>query len=569
MALVSVRAHADRRVTLHEGDNFALSPHIDLLDLYLLDATGNPGTGTAKLQCSGSQPGDVNNYTSVNATRSGTGTIQLPGYAVTGQQCHLTVTWSDTTVTQTDITLDPNATTAFTYLKNGVILDGDPTASNDDDGVADATEAYAPNAGDGDDDGTKDYEQADVASLPENGAALGSGEEYLTVAGPTGSTLELVATDDVVPQRPTTVDGPPDGSALPQGYLDFTVVDAGSDPQVVIHVPSTAEMNGYVVKTDSGWVDMPAADVSFTPTTITLTLHDGGPLDDDPVAGRIRHPGGGTKIDVEVPVVTGKAMTDPNDKGWYGGNVTVKWTVVDNDSTVAAPSNTVVSTEGDDVSATAAEVCDRRGNCATGKLTGLKIDKTKPVVNLTGPANGATYVVGAAPSRSCQGTDPGGSGVPDGGACVVTVAGNPAGVGSITVTAKATDRAGNTATKSVTYKQVYKSNTLSAPAAGGKMKVFKVGSTVVVRVQTLNSAGQAVASAKAPTWSAPKAKGKAKGKPNQKFNKAKPDKGSVMIRRGNFWEYRWGTAKVKAGKAYVITVKLDDGTTRSVTIGFG
>ena len=561
----------NRRVTLHEGDSFSLSPHLDYLDLYLLDITGNDGTGTAKLQCQGNQPGDVNSFTSTNVTRSGTGLIRVPGYAVTGQTCHLTVTWSDLTETQRDITLDPAADTEITLLKNGVTLTSDPFTSEDDDSVADALEAYAPHQGDGNLDGTPDYLQADVASLPENGEGLGSVEDYVTVAGPDGSHLELVATDDVVAARPSRdVGGPPDGSELPLGYLDFTVVGAPAGPTTVeLTVPDTAGLNGYL-SYDPGppstWTDMPAADVSFTPTTIVLTVTDGGPLDRDPVAGRIRHPGGGTKIDVEVPVVTGKAMTDPNNKGWYGSNVTVKWTVTDNDSAVAAPANTLVTTEGDDVTATAPQVCDRRNNCTTGKLEHLKIDKTKPVVNLSGPVNGATYVIGAVPSRQCSGTDPGGSGVPDGGACVVTVTG-AAGVGTVTVTAKATDRAGNTSQKTLTYKQVYKANALSAPAAGSKMKVFKLGSTVVVRLKLLNAAGAAVTPAKAPAWVAPKASGKAKGKVNQPVSRLKPDKGTVLVKRGTFWEYRWGTAKAKSGKAYVITVKLDDGTTRTVTVG--
>ena len=61
--------------------------------------------------------------------------------------------------------------------------------------------------------------------------------------------------------------------------------------------------------------------------------------------------------------------------------------------------------------------------------------------------------------------------------------------------------------------------------------------------------------------------GQGHGKPNQPASDAKPDKGSVFIKRGQFWEYRWGTAKAKKGKSYVITVRLDDGTSRTVTIG--
>src|SRR5690349_20485646 len=134
-------------------------------------------------------------------------------------------------------------------------------------------------------------------------------------------------------------------------------------------------------------------------------------------------------------------MSAPNEKGWYGSNVTVHWSVVDED-TITPPADTVVTTEGDDVTATTGEVCDRRDNCAVGNVQHLTIDKTKPVVNLSGPASGATFVLGAASALKCTGADPGGSGVPD-QVCQVTTAG-AAGVGTVTVTAKATDRAGNT-----------------------------------------------------------------------------------------------------------------------------
>jgi hypothetical protein len=103
---------------------------------------------------------------------------------------------------------------------------------------------------------------------------------------------------------------------------------------------TSLEFARAVRRDDGTWTEMPAADVAFTATTITLTLHDGGPLDRDPVAGRIRHPGGGTKFDVETPVVAGQAMAAPNARGWYGGNVTVRWTVTDNKDTIAAPANT-------------------------------------------------------------------------------------------------------------------------------------------------------------------------------------------------------------------------------------
>ena len=138
-------------------------------------------------------------------------------------------------------------------------------------------------------------------------------------------------------------------------------------------------------------------------------------------------------VELDQPADVDVGHAPPNDKGWYDGNVTVRWTVTDDQPNIAAPPDTVVSAEGDDVTATSAQVCDKRGNCSTGSLQHLKIDKTPPAVTIEGPADGANYTLGAVPARRCTPTDPGGAGVPA-GSCVVTVSGGTsAGVGVVTV----------------------------------------------------------------------------------------------------------------------------------------
>lgn len=568
-----------RQMTLSEGDHVALAPDLDYLDLYLLGPTGDPGTGSATLSCSGDNA-DVNSFTSTVTTRSGTGQLRLPGYADAGGACSLAVTWADNTVVNRQVTLDPNVDTAVTLLRNGVTLKSDPFTSKDDDGVADALEAYAPNMGDGDSDGTPDYLQADVASLPDDGGVLGAPEaDYLTVAGPDDSEMFSVATDEVTGARMVwgggtqSVAGPPDGTELPKGFLDFEVrnVAPGSTTKVVIFYDSTARMNSYSTynPANGAWSQLPANRVKINAKSIELTLTDGGIGDVDGLAnGRVRHPGGGSRVDDVYPVVSGRALTAPNEKGWYDGNVTVRWSVTDDQAAaIAPPPDTVVSADGDDVTATSGQVCDKRGNCSTGQLQHLKIDRTPPTVTIDGPADGARYTLGAVPARRCAATDPGGSGVPAGSCDVAVSGGTSAGVGTVTATATATDRAGNVKRKAVSYTVVYDAGGLVAPASGSKMKMFSRGSTVVVRLKIRDAGGATVTPAKAPAWVKPVAKGKATGKPNQPANDAKPDKGAVLIHRGQFWEYRWGTAAAKKGKAYVITVRLDDGTSRSVTIG--
>ena len=67
-------------------------------------------------------------------------------------------------------------------------------------------------------------------------------------------------------------------------------------------------------------------------------------------------------------MVSGRVLTEPNDKGWYGGNVTVRWTVTMR-VTIPAPADTVVTAEGDDLTVTSPQVCDTRGNCRQARCS--------------------------------------------------------------------------------------------------------------------------------------------------------------------------------------------------------
>ena len=96
--------------------------------------------------------------------------------------------------------------------------------------------------------------------------------------------------------------GPADGTQLLRGFLDFEVrnVPAGSTKKVTVYYDSTAGMNSYSTynPANGAWSQLPANRVQINPKSIVLTLTDGGIGDVDGVAnGRVRHPGGGSKLD--------------------------------------------------------------------------------------------------------------------------------------------------------------------------------------------------------------------------------------------------------------------------------
>ena len=320
-------------------------------------------------------------------------------------------------------------------------LTGAPGTSNDGDSVSDLTEALAPNNGDGNGDGVPDYEQANVTSYP---SSAGS---YVTLVAPAGTTLGNVRTVD-----PATYSLPPQ-LVLPEGLTDFRVdgVTPGSDVTLTIFTLSAAQVIAYVKYQGGTLKILPFDRFTKFADRVQIRLTDGGPGDDDGVAnGVIVDPGGVATsvpvIDDIAPTVTGAVSPAPNAAGWHRGPVTVDWQAVDpapSSGDAGDPADTVVSTEGAIQSITSAPSCDQAGNCATGTVQ-VSIDLTAPTVTVTRSAAGEV---------SCSATDAL-SGVS--GSCTV---GTPqqTSPGVFTVSASATDVAGNVGSGSLTY-------TVSAPS---------------------------------------------------------------------------------------------------------
>ena len=100
--------------------------------------------------------------------------------------CYISYPTDDSgTWTEKDIAL-PTGDDLTVVLPEGVAYGGTTSDGPGDDGVAPLTEARGPNNGDGNGDGTPDADQANVTSLPANGAEYADGVPYMTIAGPRG-----------------------------------------------------------------------------------------------------------------------------------------------------------------------------------------------------------------------------------------------------------------------------------------------------------------------------------------------------------------------------------------------
>ncbi len=179
------------------------------------------------------------------------------------------------------------------------------------------------------------------------------------------------------------------------------------------------------------------------PTTYTCSATSaGGSASGTPVT---------IKRDGTAPTISGAATTSANANGWYNSNVTVKFTCAD-----ATPGSGVATCEPDVTLASdganqkaEGNASDKAGNAATpATVSGINIDKTKPTVSFAGgPAAGTSHVFGSVPAApSCSASDAL-SGLD--GSCAIS--GYSTLVGTHTVTARATDKAGNTETATLTY----------------------------------------------------------------------------------------------------------------------
>ena len=277
------------------------------------------------------------------------------------------------------------------------------------------------------------------------------------------------------------------------------------------------------------------------------------------------------KLDKTAPTITG-AITDGTKtaSGWYTGPVTVTFTCSDALSGVATcPDPVVLSANGSNTATRTAT--DKAGNTSTTTVGGINIDQEKPTLT-TADVNvaGGTYTLGSVPAATCTATDSF-SGL---ATCKVTVTGGAStGVGTFTYTATATDKAGNTTTLTGTYKVIYRFDGFLQPIndtahqVGASTSVFKSGSTVPVKFQLKNSAGQPVQSATAPVWLTP-VKGSAMTAPvDETVYTASADSGSTFKYDSTAGQYAYNWKTGTGGNYWRIGVTLDDGQTYYVNIG--
>jgi hypothetical protein len=264
---------------------------------------------------------------------------------------------------------------------------------------------------------------------------------------------------------------------------------------------------------------------------------------------------------------------------WTNKDVKVTFTCADNDGgsglTTTSGNQVKTFTTNTSVSGTTANfdgTCvDNAGNTAAASNFGpIKIDKTNPLVALVdGPANGQSYDFGSVPNTpTCDASDAL-SGLTAAG-CVLSGYGTT--VGEHTVTASATDNAGNNAEASRTY-------TVAAAKASGfyqpvdmndTLNTVKSGSTVPVKFELFGGATNTEQKTLGAVDSITARKVSCAvfaGDPLDAIEYLAPTSENTGLRfdtTGDQFIYNWKTPAKAANTCYSLTMTAADDTTKLV-----
>ncbi|WP_169581159.1 MULTISPECIES: HYR domain-containing protein [Microbacterium] len=205
---------------------------------------------------------------------------------------------------------------------------------------------------------------------------------------------------------------------------------------------------------------------------------------------------------------------------------------------------------------------DARGNADSETFTVSVIDTTKPVISWAGgPADGSSHVFGAVPAAAtCTATDIVSGSV----ACQVT--GHGTTVGSHTMTATATDGAGNTATASRSYSvSAWRLSGFFQPVdMGSVMNTVKGGSTVPLKFEVFAGSTELTATSAILSFVQKKVTcGTTVGTDDIEFTTT----GGTALRydtTGGQYIQNWQTPKLP-GACYIVTMTTQDGSTISAS----
>jgi hypothetical protein len=359
-------------------------------------------------------------------------------------------------------------------------------------------------------DGTNDVTVTFRGMLPDINAAL-NGQVVTPAPNYVGPMILTVVTSDLGNT----------GAGGPRTDIDTVTitVTARNDPPPTASPTQTPPANGNGwnsgdvtvnwnwAGTSSDGIDLSNCTASSTSSgegaqTLTATCKD--------LAGNLGSASYPVRVDKTKPTISAAASASPNANGWYKADVTVQFACTDpngaNGSSGSGipngtcPAAQTLSAEGIAVASSAQTGADAAGNTSdSSNVVTVNLDKTAPVVAVTGVRDGASYTLGSVPAAACTTSDAL-SGVATQATPSVT-GGGSVGLGSFTaICGGGTDRAGNGGSASVSYTVVYPWSGFLQPVDNQPtVNSMKAGSAVPVRFSLGGDRGPSIFASGFPT----------------------------------------------------------------------
>jgi hypothetical protein len=377
-----------------------------------------------------------------------------------------------------------------------------------------------------------------------------------------------------------SVTGAQAGTATFEVYRDWTLsggVFTGSNPQEFTVQPRSGGQSADVFST-TGEITVDAAQAAGGPFTLSVGAFD---ITNSNTTGAKLEAGSSNSYEVTVleapsagdttPPVIDYVLTPSSPdgvNGWYKSDVTLEWTVTEEESPSSLEKTGCVdqSITEDQFETSYSCSATSDGGSAGPVEVKIKRDATAPTITwgAGSPADGASYYFGdAIPTADCT-ADDATSGVNADG-CEVTGGGTA--VGSHTLTAKATDHAGNETIETRTYTVLaWTLDGFYRPVDMGKVNTVKAGSTVPLKFNVFKG-DERLTSGIGASFSAKKMNCESGAVEDMIEEIATTGKTELRYDAdGQQWVQNWATPKSGGGSCYLVKMTTADGT--SITADF-
>lgn len=273
-------------------------------------------------------------------------------------------------------------------------------------------------------------------------------------------------------------------------------------------------------------------------------------------------------LDYTNPGIVASVMPAANAAGWNNSDVMVSFGCTDSLSGIASCGPNQSMVEGSNQSVTGNAV-DNAGNSASTMVNGINVDKTPPVVSVTGISDGESFIIGVTlPATGCDTTDAL-SGVATESVASISGGSPVNGVGEFTVDCSgATDVAGNVGQASIVYYVRFAFGGFQKPIDSPPMaKHVKAGQTIPVKFSLDGNYGLGILAMGSPTSSSISCA----------FTGAESDVKPTLATNSNIlsydeisdtYMYRWKTEKSWKNSCRLLHVMLEDGTTHTAAFIF-